>query len=124
MKKIIIVILILAILGGGYWFYTQNQTSSQMAKIMEFVNNTQVGGQDTYVASQVAAHNTASDCWVIINSKVVNATSFISLHPGGSDKISRVCGQDITEKFNRESAHMQTIANAVISKITIGTIAQ
>lgn len=62
----------------------------------------------TYTAAQVAPHNIASDCWMIISGKVYNLTAFIPIHPGGSAMIP-FCGQDATSVFN--SIHSQAAFN-------------
>ena len=36
-----------------------------------------------YTVEDVLEHNSASDCWIIINKKVYNVTSWIPRHPGG-----------------------------------------
>lgn len=122
MKKILILLVVLVILGGGYWWYTQNPASNQLAAVNTFLANTQASEQGTYTAAQVATHNKASDCWVIVAGKAVNATAFTSIHPGGADKITRVCGTDITDRYNREREHAQTIADAVLTRLTVGTV--
>jgi cytochrome b involved in lipid metabolism len=53
-----------------------------------------------YTVADVAAHNSASDCWIIMNGKVYNVTAFLSSHPGGTRAISRLCGQDATTAFD------------------------
>ena len=124
MKKILTILVVLAILAGGYWWYTQNAASNQLAAINTLLANTQTTAQGTYTLAQVATHNTAGDCWVVVSGKVVNASSFINLHPGGADKITRVCGQDITSSYNRVGEHVQAIANQVIAKLAVGTVTQ
>ncbi len=52
----------------------------------------------TYTLSDVAAHNKSNDCWMVVNNKVYNATSYISSHPGGS-AILQGCGKDATSMF-------------------------
>lgn len=47
----------------------------------------------------VLLHNTASDCWLIINSKVYNITSYLSEHPGGAASIIAYCGKEATAAF-------------------------
>lgn len=46
----------------------------------------------TYTKSEVARHNTASDCWVILHDRVYDVTSYLNLHPGGGKLIFRTAG--------------------------------
>ena len=75
-----------------------------------------VGTQTVYAASytpaQVAAHNTQSDCWVSIDGKVYNLSTFISQHSGGQSAIIGVCGKDGTSAFN-SGPHTGTTINAL-----------
>ncbi len=75
----------------------------------------------TFTAQEVATHNTKNDCWMSINGKVLNVTSFISLHPGG-DKILKGCGVDATGYFNKVPSHLQGTAQSLLSKLQIGTL--
>lgn len=54
---------------------------------------------NTFTTTQVTAHNSASDCWSIINGSVYNLTSWINRHPGGSQGILSICGKDGTSAF-------------------------
>lgn len=63
-----------------------------------------------YTLAQVAGHATAADCWLAINSKVYNVTSFLSLHSGGSAVIIAACGTDATAVFNSGPHSASTIA--------------
>ena len=47
----------------------------------------------------VARHATANDCYLIINNKVYNVTSYIGQHPGGVRNITSYCGQEATGIF-------------------------
>ena len=49
-----------------------------------------------YTREEVAKHNKLNDCWVIVNNKVYDVTSFISLHPGGCEAILKNAGTDQT----------------------------
>ena len=49
--------------------------------------------------ADIAKHNTAGDCWLIINGKVYNVTDFLSSHSGGAASIAPYCGKDATAAF-------------------------
>ncbi|MCA9398080.1 hypothetical protein KC573_04575 [candidate division WWE3 bacterium] len=47
-------------------------------------------------SAQVSQHNSRSDCWVIVSSKVYNVTSYVNKHPGGAAAFdSSTCGHNI-----------------------------
>ncbi|GEM_PF-161882 len=61
----------------------------------------------TYSAEQVAAHKTPADCWIIVNNKVYDATTYIPKHPV-PNQIEPYCGKDGTVAFstkNKNSSH-------------------
>jgi len=64
----------------------------------------------TYTSAQVASHNTASDCWEIINGKVYNLTAFIPQHPGGQSAVIAQCGKDATTVFNNGPHSASTLS--------------
>ena len=51
--------------------------------------------------SEVAAHSTPGDCWVIIHGSVYDVTRFLAHHPGGVDALSKHgrAGCDVTDAF-------------------------
>ena len=53
----------------------------------------------SYTKAEVAAKNTASNCWTIVGNKVYDLTQWISRHPGGSGAIASLCGVDGTSGF-------------------------
>ena len=52
----------------------------------------------SYTAADVALHNKSSDCWMIVQGKVYDATTYVSSHPGGRTILSG-CGKDATSMF-------------------------
>jgi len=48
----------------------------------------------------VAKHNTKTDCWVVLDGKVLDVTNFLKDHPGGELAILTFAGKDATEEFN------------------------
>ncbi len=52
----------------------------------------------TYSMEEVALHNTAEDCWFVIDGKVYDVSGYGERHPG-SDAVYQGCGKDATELF-------------------------
>merc|ERR1719446_1577045 len=57
-------------------------------------------GMSAYSLTDVAAHNTKTDCWVVVNGQVLDVTKFLADHPGGELAILTFAGKDATEEFN------------------------
>jgi cytochrome b involved in lipid metabolism len=80
-----------------------------------------------YTLSQVAEHDSAEDCWMVIDGNVYDVTEFIAdkSHPGG-DAILAGCGIDATELFNTRpmgsgTAHSDA-ARSLLQKFEIGSL--
>jgi cytochrome b involved in lipid metabolism len=52
----------------------------------------------TLSAAEVARHNSAGNCWMIVSGKVYNFTRYIPSHPAGSAMVP-YCGRDGTSAF-------------------------
>ena len=79
-----------------------------------------------YTLAQVATHNTATDCWIILNkTEVYNVTVFLSIHPAGSGPITPYCGADATTAFNNvghSSGAVSEEATYLIGNLVASTI--
>lgn len=53
----------------------------------------------THSLQDVAQHNSASSCWVIISDKVYDVTDFLPEHPGGAKIILKYAGRDATAAY-------------------------
>ena len=62
---------------------------------------------------EVECHNTPEDCWVVINGKVYDLSTFQSTHPGGSDIITGNAGKDVSTLFNE--VHPKDIVERLLS---------
>ncbi|KAH7160232.1 FMN-dependent dehydrogenase-domain-containing protein [Dactylonectria estremocensis] len=49
--------------------------------------------------NEVAEHNNAKSCWVIVHGKAYDVTEFLPEHPGGQKIILRYAGKDATEEY-------------------------
>lgn len=103
MKQGIGIISLIAILLISGCTVTENkEDSTKSENILEENDNTQEKINDntknTYSMAKISSHNSKEDCWLLINNKVYDVTSFISSHPGGS-AILQGCGKDATELY-------------------------
>jgi hypothetical protein len=87
------------------------------------------GATPQITLQQVSTHNTASDCWTIIDQSVYDISRYVSNHPGGS-VIVQACGTVGTELFkNRvdesgdsKGSHSKTAKN-LLENYRIGILA-
>lgn len=52
-----------------------------------------------YTAKEVSTHNTKKSCWVIIDKKVFDVTSYLNYHPAPHKVLFNCCGKDCTARF-------------------------
>merc|ERR1712124_221386 len=82
-----------------------------------------VAGSSVLTAEEVSHHNTAEDCWVILNNKVYDVTNFLGDHPGGKKAIMVYAGKDATEEF--EMLHASNVLKKYLApEACIGELGQ
>ncbi len=69
---------------------------------------------------EIAKHNSENDCWIIVEGKVYDVTSYINYHPGGKDAILPYCGKDATAAFVGKPH--STFAYQLLSNYYIGDL--
>ena len=79
-----------------------------------------MAGDKTYSAADVARHNKADDCWIVVDGVVYDVTKFLNEHPGGKKVIVGVAGQDATKKFNL--FHKPSVMHKYGPGLRIGTV--
>ncbi|KAI1504067.1 FMN-dependent dehydrogenase-domain-containing protein [Biscogniauxia marginata] len=52
-------------------------------------------------ADEITKHRTTSSCWLVIDGKVYDVTSYLSRHPGGPAILLKQSGQDATAEFRK-----------------------
>ncbi len=76
----------------------------------------------TYNMAEISTHNSAEDCWVIVEGKVYDMTSFIDRHPGGSHSILVMCGFDATAPFLSMPDAVIPAARIAMREFLIGSV--
>lgn len=86
--------------------------------------NNKVSQTINLTLAEIAKHNQAGDCWMIIAGSVYDITSYVSYHPGGRG-MTTYCGQDATEAFNTKggqgASHSQA-ANDILKNYYLGKV--
>lgn len=73
-----------------------------------------------YTREEVARHNSAASCWLIVDSRVYDVTAFLDSHPGGAQRLLSVAGKDATDSFL--SQHNDSILRQKAIQYEIGSI--
>ncbi|XP_028761946.1 cytochrome b5-like [Neltuma alba] len=73
-----------------------------------------------YTMLEASQHNTEDDCWVVIDGKVYDVTSYLDDHPGGDEVVLLATGKDATDEFE-DAGHSQS-ARELMEKFCIGEL--
>lgn len=59
--------------------------------------------------AELAAHNSADDCWIAYEGSVFDVTDWLTKHPGGSAAIAQYCGtsEAFEQALNRQHGERQ-----------------
>jgi len=72
------------------------------------------GTGKSFTVEEVAKHNSKASCWVILDNRVLDVTTFLGDHPGGELAILTFAGKDATEEFNM--IHPPDVIDKYLSK--------
>lgn len=78
-------------------------------------------GAGGYTMTEVAKHNTRTDCWSVVEGKVYNLSAWIGEHPGGQAVVLGMCGVDATASFRGKHATAAGPAGA-LAKFALGPL--
>eukprot|EP00438_Fugacium_kawagutii_P006678 Skav219090 [mRNA] locus=scaffold1574:97234:106425:+ [translate_table: standard] len=73
--------------------------------------------------SEVAKHNSKTDCWVVVDGQVLDVTSFLGEHPGGELAILTFAGKDATEEIHPPDVIGKYAPESVIGNVGSGVAA-
>ena len=132
---IVFVVSVVIIFGYGLTSQhkeTNNVSDSQQSKEVsnQHTQNSEATDVVTYSLSEIAPHNTVSDCWLIISNKVYDVSQYLesSMHPGDIASISPYCGREATNAFDtkdkpKPQPHSASASN-MLNEYYIGDLAQ
>lgn len=83
---------------------------------------TQPSASGDLTMAEVARHDSADDCWSVVDGTVYDLTSWISQHPGGPSPIKGMCGVDASSAFRGQHGNQAT-PNKVLDGFALGPVA-
>lgn len=97
--KFVLLIAVSVFLVGCTTAETETPSTDSTPPSTQNEETTTETGVQSYTQAEVAANNSAASCWLVVEGKVYDVTSYIGRHPGG-DEILEGCGQpDATNLF-------------------------
>jgi cytochrome b involved in lipid metabolism len=70
---------------------------------------------------EVKKHNSADDCWSIIDGNVYDLTNWVESHPGGNERITAICGKDGTSSFLGKHSNSNS-AKSQLNRFELGKL--
>jgi len=133
-KKIVAITLaiffltVIIIVGLGLFSNTNQPTTNNKSQI---TNNQQpiTNNKSQITISEVAKHNTPTNCWLIINNKIYDVSQYLkfNLHPGENATIIPYCGKEATRAFDTKDRSNpkphSTNANSMLADYYVGELA-
>jgi len=121
-KKWIYALTLLLVLGVGFVAYRSGNESGNGSssagggEVSEVASIDVSEGKDFLVPvsfAEVAKHSSKESCWTVIDGFVYDLSSWIAQHPGGERAILSLCGQDGTERFNKQHGEFNQALNVL-----------
>lgn len=75
-------------------------TDTEKTDVADTIDTSDSETENSYTYEEVASHNSSSDCWTVIDSKVYDVSSFFGKHPGWDANLMRLCWVDWSNAFN------------------------
>jgi len=116
-NTILFISVAVIILGGCVFFLSQKDKASiPTATPASSVNQ---GAGTSYTLNTIAMHKSETDCWMSVNGKVYDVTSYIPTHP--NTDIILGCGKEATVLFEEVRKHAGR-ATGMLDQYLIGTL--
>jgi cytochrome b involved in lipid metabolism len=124
MLQTIIVFVWTALFAIFAWYYFANAPTNQERQTAAYTSTQGDSSAIQLTQEEIARHQTAQDCWLIINGMVYDVTSFFSSHPGGAGTITPYCGKEGSNAFATKDAGAphSNRANLILGEYLLGGI--
>ncbi len=111
-------VVLVSVLTSGLVFYQNNKnnqvSNSKVGSLVEnTINDLNSSGKSIILnMEEISKHNRQNDCWLLIDGKVYDITSYFGSHPGGDSTMSLTCGIDATAAYaTRDPAAKKSSGN-------------
>ena len=74
----------------------------------------------TFTLSEIEAHSSPGDCWIVVDEAVLDVSKFAALHPGGEQLLYQVGGKDATDEFY--GLHRKDVLRKFRDRLQIGVV--
>lgn len=83
-----------------------------------------VAAERAFTMAEVAKHNRAQDCWMVIAAEVYDFTSYLPQHPSDPSIVTVWCGREATEAYRTKTKGRphSPYADGLLPKYRIGKL--
>ena len=81
---------------------TTVDTGSPVSVATTVLSATTIAGPPRFSSAEIAVHNTTASCWLLIDARVYDVSTYLTQHPAGSRTITPWCGRESTVAFKTE----------------------
>ncbi|MFA6273539.1 MAG: cytochrome b5-like heme/steroid binding domain-containing protein [Candidatus Paceibacterota bacterium] len=116
-------VVVTSVLVAGLVFYQNNYNN----KTENFTNNINDSIKVTLDMSEIKKHNNINDCYMVMNNKVYDLTSYFGSHPGGDRAMVLYCGENATQAYatkGGEGSRHSSYAKNLLAQYLIGNLAK
>lgn len=119
---IISIVILLSLITARIVNY-KNQTT-RVSPLLSPIPSIPSTNTNALTSDTVSKHNNPNDCWIIIENKVYDVTSYLTKHPGGEWRITPFCGKDATQPFLTKDGQGSHSAEAfqILGLIYVGDV--
>jgi len=104
---------------GGFWIASLMTTAPDAGAEVKPAAAVRV-----VTAAEVARHNSAADCWMILGTDVFDFSTYLPQHPSDPDVITPWCGKDASEAYltKTKGRPHSPYADSLLPKYHIGVL--